>query len=137
MDDWGELAFDNDTANDWSYALDDFDDLALVEEAFDDLEEVGAEPLEADVARDALAACEVLARLLGRHGYRNDYSANADRWVDAHPQIPSAALLARATAAIDRVLAAPSELVDLWVEADGGEKWRGAVADLRRRVTGS
>ncbi|MGE3819895.1 MAG: DUF4259 domain-containing protein, partial [Isosphaeraceae bacterium] len=32
---WGVLAFDNDTANDWAYDLEDVDDLSLVESALE------------------------------------------------------------------------------------------------------
>ncbi len=66
---WGVLAFDNDTANDWAYGLDGVDDLGLVESAFDEVAEVGGDDLDSDLACNALAACEVLARLRGRPGY--------------------------------------------------------------------
>ncbi len=62
---WGELAFDNDTANDWAYYLEDVDDLSLVESALSEVEEIGDEYLDQDVACNALAACETLARLQG------------------------------------------------------------------------
>src|SRR6476469_3755285 len=93
---WGELAFDNDTANDWAYGLDDVDDLSLVESAFDELEEIGDDYLDQDVACSALAACEVIARLQGNPGYENAYTENVDRWVAAHRLKPPAALVARA-----------------------------------------
>jgi hypothetical protein len=66
---WGELAFDNDAANDWAYGLDDVNDLSLVESAFAELEAVGSAYLDQDLACNALAACEVLARLRGQPGY--------------------------------------------------------------------
>lgn len=131
---WGELAFDNDTANDWAYDLDGLSDLSLVESAFDELEEVGEDYLDQDVACQALAACEVLARLLGNFGYRNAYTKKVDDWVAAHPVKPETALLARARAGIDRILGADSELRQLWEE--GGKKtWRQSVLDLRQRLT--
>jgi hypothetical protein len=37
---WGELAFDNDSANDWAYGLDEVHDLSLVESALAELEGV-------------------------------------------------------------------------------------------------
>src|SRR5690606_28848803 len=106
---WGELAFDNDTANDWAYGLDDVSDLSLVESAFDELEAIGDEYLDQDVACCALAACEVLARLRGNFGYKNAYTETVDDWVAAHPLTPSKALLSRAASAIDRILADASE----------------------------
>jgi Domain of unknown function (DUF4259) len=82
---WGELAFDNDTANDWAYDLADARDLSLVESTFGELEAVGSGYLDQDVACCALAACEVVARLQGHRGYTNAYTANVDRWVAEHP----------------------------------------------------
>ena len=134
---WGKLAFDNDTACDWAFGLDDVDDLSLVESAFDELEAVGRDDLDQDLACNALAACEVLARLRGHPGYRNAYTEDVDDWVKAHPMDPSPALLDRASAAIDRVLADESELRALWEEAGAGDDWRVTVEDLRRRLRAS
>jgi hypothetical protein len=131
---WGELAFDNDSANDWAYGLDEIDDLSLVESAFDELEEVGGEYLDQDIACNALAACEVLARLQGNPGYKNAYTEKVDQWVAAHKLRPTSELLKRASAAIDRIIADNSELRDLWDETDDAEKWRTALADLRLRL---
>ena len=89
---WGHLPFDNDTTNDWAYDLEEVDDLSLVEAAFAELEEVGTEYLDQDLACNALGACEVLARLLGRPGYINAYTEKVDAWVAAHKIKPSPAL---------------------------------------------
>lgn len=130
---WGELAFDNDTANDWAYELEESDDFALVESALTEVEELGDEYVDQDVACNALAACEVLARLRGNHGYKNAYTEKVDAWVTAHPSTPPPALLKRALSAIDRILGDESELRELWDES-GGDDWRKAMEDLRRRV---
>ena len=129
---WGVLAFDNDDANDWAYGLDDVDDLSLVDSAFDAVEGAG-EYLESPDACNALAACEVLARLKGNFGYQNAYTAKVDEWVKRHPMTPSPDLLARASAVLDRVLGKNSELRELWEEGDGAE-WLESVGDLRRRL---
>jgi hypothetical protein len=62
----GVLAFDNDNANDWAHGLDDAEDLTLVESAILEVETVGSGYLDQDLACNALAACEVLARVQGR-----------------------------------------------------------------------
>jgi Domain of unknown function (DUF4259) len=131
---WGHLPFDNDTTNDWAYGLEDVDDLSLVEAAFDELEEVGGDYLDQDIACNALGACEVLARLLGRPGYTNAYTEKVDQWVAAHKIKPRSAVLKRASAAIDRILASDSELRELWEEGDEAGAWRAAIEDLRARV---
>jgi hypothetical protein len=132
---WGVLAFDNDEANDWAYELDGVNDLSVVERAFAKVEESTGRNLEQGTAAEALAACEVLARLRGRPGYTNAYTEKVDRWVAAHPIAPSRDLVARGNAVIDRILGDDSELRELWDEA-GDQGWRDAVADLRLRLNG-
>jgi hypothetical protein len=80
------------------------------------------------------AACEVLARLCGNPGYNDVCTEQVDQWVAAHKLQPSAALLKRASAAINRILGENSELCELWSEVDEGPKWRSAVEDLLRRL---
>lgn len=141
MGTWGTLALDNDTALDWVYGLEKHKNLAHVEAAIERVaneedDDEDDEYLDQDVACEALAACEVLARLCGRHGYKNSYTEEVDDWVIAHPQVPPPALLERALVAIDRITGKSSELADLWAEGDDSKEWRKAVADLRERVKG-
>ncbi len=60
---WGVLAFDNDEANDWAYELEETGDLSAVQSALAAVDAAGADYLDGDTASEALAACEVLARL--------------------------------------------------------------------------
>lgn len=133
MGTWGVLAFDNDDANDWAFGLEEVADLSLVGSALSDVEQT-AGYLETPVASEALAACEVLARLLGHPGYHNAYTETADRWVSSHRLVPPDALLARAAAVIRRILADESELRDLWDDSKMATEWRSAVADLEARL---
>lgn len=129
---WGVLAFDNDDANDWAYDLDNVTDLSLVESAFEVVESED-DYLDATDASNALAACEVIARLKGHPGYTNAYTEKVDVWVQQNPQTASPELIARGNAVMDRVLGENSELLDLWSEGDPSE-WLAAVDDLRRRM---
>ena len=125
---WGVLAFDDDDGNDWEYGLEEADDLSVIESAFDT--EGGAEDyLEAPEASNALAACEVLARLSGKPGNKSSYTQKADEWVAAHPQTLSAVLLNRANAVIDRILGENSELKELWADSDENNNWLALVDD--------
>ena len=128
---WGALAFNNDEANDWAYDLEDAADLSIVAKAFAEVERGGY--VESPTASEALAACEVLARLKGRPGYANAYTEKVDKWVAAHRINPPPELVSRGNAAIDRVLGDDSELRELWAEA-GDQDWLAAVADLRARL---
>lgn len=131
---WGRLAFDNDDANDWAFDLVDTDDLSLVETALQDVAEVGDAYLEAPMACNALAACEVLARCLGNHGYRNAYTEKIDDWVASHKLEPTTALLKLGEHTLDRILGDDSELLQLWDESGDAASWRESVEDLRRRL---
>jgi hypothetical protein len=132
---WGVLAFDNDDANHWAYGLEDANNLALVELALEAVE-TADDYLEAPDAENALAACEVLARLNGKAGYKNSYTEKVDDWVAAHPLKPPAALIERANRAIDRILGDHSELRELWSDSAENDGWLASVEDLRRRLRG-
>jgi hypothetical protein len=130
---WGHRAFDNDTANDWASDFAESDDLSLVESALAQVEEVGDDYLDQDVACCALAACEVLTRRRGNYGYKNAYTKKVDAWVAAHSTAPSPAQGLRATGVIDRILGENSELRELWDET-GETEWHDGVRDLRQRL---
>jgi hypothetical protein len=130
---WGSNAFDNDTACDWSYGLEEVSDLSLVRETLASVIEVGDDYLDADNACEGLAACEVIARLLGNQGVCNSYTETVDKWVKNHLSKPSADLIEMSLAVIDRVLITPSELLELWEEGNVDE-WRNAVENLRERI---
>lgn len=134
---WGVLAFDNDTACDWGDSLEGTSDLKLVSATLASIDALdNAAFLDADIASEALAACEVLARLRGNPGYQNPYTEAVDNWVAAHPLAPPPQLLKLADRVIDRVLGEQSELRELWDESGESQAWRDAVEDLRSRVTG-
>ena len=116
---WGELAFENDTAADWVDGLDECEDLALVDAALAAVEEE-EDYLDADLGCEALAACEVLARLNGNFGYQTESTEAVDAWVAAHPDLEvSEELVERAHAVIDRILGKRSELRELWARDAG------------------
>ena len=130
---WGTDTFDNDTACDWAVGLEGVSDLSFVQETLDRVLTVGKDYLDADDGCEGLAACEVIARLRGNYGVRNAYTEDVDRWVEHHNSLSTDELVDLALAVIDRVLAAPSELLELWDEGEATE-WHNAVDDLRKRV---
>lgn len=130
---WSADAFGNDAACDWASGLEDVHDLRLVRRALDAVLSGSDDYLDSDIACEGLAACEVVARLKGHWGLRNAYTETVDQWVEAHPIKPPENLVRAALAAIARILSPPSELLELWEEADA-EEWRAAVEDLQHRV---
>src|SRR5262245_35612917 len=110
---WGTGIFDNDTACDWAYELEEASDLSLIEGALDKVLNVGAEYLDATEAEEALAAAETIARLKGNWGIRNSYTETMDKWVETTRMAPPKALVEKALDVIERALSEPSELLEL------------------------
>jgi hypothetical protein len=131
---WDHTTFGNDDACDWGGDLRSRDDLSFVEETLDVVLDAGGEYLEAPEASEAIAAAEVIARLQGHFGIRDAYTESVDQWVAAHPLTVPPALARKAHAALDRILAEPSELLELWAESEDFEQWKAAVAGLRGRI---
>jgi hypothetical protein len=131
---WGAGPFDNDDAGDFVWDLADESALDLVRAA---LAAVDGAEVEAPEGSIALAAAEVVAAARGA----------------ATPDLPEELALvvaalapevtdddaARALAAVRAVGGPGSELADLWSEAGGEDEaaWRGALADLGSRLSGS
>ncbi|MBL9202833.1 MAG: DUF4259 domain-containing protein [Opitutaceae bacterium] len=128
---WSELPFGNDTACDWAYGLEDSEDLSYIEETLQTVLDAGDDYLEAPAGDEAIAAAEVVAWLHGKPSPRDAYSEDVSTWVEAHPIKPTAALIKKAIAALDRIKREPSELLSLW---EGNEKWAVSVAELRARL---
>jgi len=131
---WDHTTFGNDDACDWEGDLRSHEDLSFVEETLDTVIDTGGEYLEAPESSQAIAAAEVVARLQGHFGLRNAYTESVDEWVAAHPLSVPTALARKAHAALDRILAQPSELLELWEESDDFESWRGTVTELKSRI---
>jgi hypothetical protein len=131
---WGVGTFDNDTACDWASDLECTEDLSLVRQSISSVLAVGSAYLDADVACQALAACEVIARMKGNWGPRDAYTEQVDSWVESHHVALPPGLIEVAVSAIDRVLDQPSELLELWDESGDREDWLDSIRDLRNRV---
>lgn len=134
MGTWSHEPFGNDTANDWAYDLEETKDLALIKCVFDGVLELGDEYLEADQACEAVAAAEVLAKILGRGTQTDTYTEKVDEWLQTISEQPSADLLNKAKQVLRRVLAEDSELKELWEESDDAEAWRDNIQTLIARL---
>ncbi|WP_034292316.1 DUF4259 domain-containing protein [Herbaspirillum sp. RV1423] len=132
---WSHESFGNDDACDFGSDLQDADDLSMVEEALDAVVEIGNDYLEAPEASRAIAAAEVVARLQGNWGSRDAYSETVDAWVENKKLVPDPMLVQKADEAIERILAEPSELLELWLESDNSDVWMKSVLDLRSRLS--
>ncbi|HWD81325.1 MAG TPA: DUF4259 domain-containing protein [Kribbella sp.] len=132
---WDASVFGNDDAADW---VGDLADGGTTEQVEDLLREVAGLPadeyLEGGQGAEALAAAELVAAALGRGLPANAYSEAGMAWVAQHPEV--AKLRDVAKAAVERVRAGESELVELWQDADAAdyEVWQAAAADLLSRL---
>lgn len=129
---WSHLPLGNDDAADWAAGLEGTTDLAPIAAALDAaLEE--EEYLEAPEACEAIAAVEVLAKLLGK-GTQNDGDAHGvDAWVQSVSIQPDAVLLEKARKVLARVAGEDSELRELWEESDPTE-WLASLQALQEAL---
>ena len=123
MGTWSHEPFGNDTANDWAYELEDTTDFSVIDATLQTALDEGQENLDADLAMEAIAAIEVLAKSLG-HGTQTDvYTDKVDEWVDRISLKPSADLLQKAEQVLALVASDHSELKELWQESEEYELW--------------
>lgn len=130
---WSHEPFGNDDANDWAYGLEDVQDLSLIEQAID--QALDAEDyLEAPEGTNAVAAVEVLAKLLGKGTQSDAYTEKVDEWVKSVSIKPSAELLDKAKRVLVRVAGENSELQELWGEA-GSDEWAASIKALQVAIS--
>jgi hypothetical protein len=129
---WGTGAFENDSARDWFYLVEEAVDPGdLIASALDDaLAEAG--DLEVDAASAAIAAAELSAACAGAGA--EDLPDQIRRWAGEHPHEPHAAETDHAVGAVERVRA-ESELRQLWDDELGSDNaWLGKLDDLIERL---
>jgi hypothetical protein len=131
MGTWGTGAFENDTASDWVYSLEEARDSSVVASAL----QVAGSSSDPDVdeAVIGVAAAEVVAAALGAPA--DHLPSNVVAWLDAHRQAIAPALAGTARAVVARIRKR-SELQELWEESDDNADWIAAMNDLDRRLAG-
>jgi hypothetical protein len=135
MGTWGKGPFDNDTACDWGGALSVTTDLSFIEQTLDQVLDIGSKYLDGYVAREAIAACEVVVRLRDGEGAKDAYTATVDEWIEKGELVPSSELVTKALAAIDRIMHPPSELLELWSDGPGFLSWKREMDRLKYRLS--
>lgn len=136
MGTWALDAFGNDYAMDWAQDLHDYKTLELVETTLDNVIDSTEAELEAPFAAEALAALDVIARLLGKPGEDDPATAEVDEWVAACKKKVTPPLLDKARLAFDKIMGEASELRQLWQDSEHYADWQADVAALRQRVLG-
>jgi hypothetical protein len=131
---WSHESFGNDDACDWATELAESDDLELIASTLDAVVANGDKYLETPEASRAIAAAEAVARLQGHFGLRDGHSEQVDEWVGRVKLVPPESLARTARQVLERILVAPSELLETWGEAEDGDAWFEAVKDLKARI---
>ena len=130
---WGVGNFDNDTALDWVYELEETDDLSLIDSTvsavFDE------DYIDSDVGCEALIAIEAVARLLGNFGKENSYSEDLDNWVNSHSLDVPNTLIEKSKKALELILGENSELKELWEDTEDYQSWIVEIKDLDKRLS--
>lgn len=134
MGTWSVDPFGNDDAADWAYELEEAEDIEPIQAAIEAVLEAGDEYLEAPDAAIAIAAIDVLGRLMGRAGESSTYTEAIDTWVEKVDIVPEEEVLYQALQALDRIVAENSELRELWEESDDFEAWNASMQSLRSRI---
>jgi hypothetical protein len=132
---WGVGTFENDTACDYAGEIAAGEDLSRIEATLTRVLGAGTSYLEAPDAEEALAAADIIARLGGRFGKRDSYTAAIDKWIDRVKLPPSRQLVEKARSTIARILTEPSEIVELWSDADELDAWKSSVEELSARLS--
>lgn len=128
---WSHEPFGNDTACDWAYELDDATDLSIIESAIDAVLDEELDYIDASDAEEAIAAIEVIAKLLGQGTQTDSYTERADEWVQQVKLLPNPELIQKAKTAIGVILSEKSELVELWGD---NEDWQISMAQLMAAI---
>ena len=129
---WGTGSFENDSASDWFYTVEEAVEPGLViASALDDaLAEAGY--LELDSASAAIAGAELLASCAGVTV--DHLPDHIRRWATEHPHQPHGAEVEQAVRAVQRIRD-ESELRELWDEEMGPDNgWLRAIDDLIARL---
>lgn len=133
MGTWALHSFGNDDAGDLVGDLVEATDLSPVQEAIERVQNtVGY--LEAPEAQQGIAACEVVALVLGHPSAASQAEEELTAWVARVKPSLGAGVVSQAVQVVDRVLAPDSELRELWEESDEFKDWQADVTALRARL---
>jgi hypothetical protein len=132
---WGHLNFENDTALDLVYEIEEkgVDRIKNAIEAVNSREEDSF--LDSDLCSEALAAIEYIAA--AKDKISEDFPEDAEEWLtpaNKESLLAIRNLIPKSKQAIDRIQH-NSELKDLWEETEDFDKWTKVLEDLAARIS--
>jgi Domain of unknown function (DUF4259) len=133
MGTWGNGPFDDDSASDWVWELEEATDWGVVETALRGAAEVGADDyLEAPDGQVAWAAAAVVAAV---DDPAISVPENVASWLGRYRESRPSEIRGLGVKAVQRVLGANSELGELWQEAGEESTWRANVEKVAAALT--
>ena len=131
---WGSGVFENDTGCDFATTVAEGGGIPALTQALDRVLSSKDDYLEAPDAEEALAAAEIVARLIGNSGKETAYTASIDSWIKSAQVKASGELVEKAKLSALRVL---SELLELWMDSDDFEGWKRSIEEVLGRLDSS
>lgn len=128
---WGTGIYDNDDAADWAFRIPE-EGLDVVREALQAA--LRSEYVDAIMGSHAIAAADVVARLVSGIGVDSPYCAAVTSWVAEQTLRPEPLLIELSVRALARVRAEESELAELWNESDALGAWQATLDDTFQRL---
>jgi hypothetical protein len=142
MSAWGISTFENDDAVDWTYELEESENLGLVVDSLNAVADAEDTGLDARLCARGLAAAEVVAELTREQttvgtrppkGGRLHLPAEVIAWISDRPQLNARAYTALAAEVVQRVRS-NSELQAHWIEAGNAAEWQAELEGLAARL---
>lgn len=135
---WGERAFDNDTAADWSWKFENADlaaGLGLITKALSAAtpSDGGVAYLDAEDGARSVAAAELVASINGQPIVEAPYNQTARQWITRVGPSSDPSLTDLARQAVSAVTNENSELAQLWDET-GSSAWHSTISELLRKL---
>ena len=127
---WGYRSFENDSALDWVYLLQDHDDHGFIVETLQLVSTQKNASLVEPAPTHAIAAAEVIAAILGEPS--EDCPVAVMDWIEGKSLI-SKLIVAQAKQAI-QIIQSDSSLKRLWRYQQDLDNWEGVLQDLVNRL---
>ena len=127
---WGVGSFENDSALDWVYELENSNSIAFISQTFDEVQ--GSGYLSVDACSAALAAAEIVASI--NSGSLSHLPPEAQVWASNHSGVITLELKDSASrATINCANSDISEVAQLWAES-ASDVWLSYISELQSRL---
>ena len=133
MGTWGTRVYDNDAAANWVHKFID-QGFPLLDGTLEKVMCSEPKSISINDSQEALAACEIIARMNGAFGSRSVFKEELDRLVKENKSVITCELVQKAIEVVDRILSNQSEMHHAW-RSDGHRlTWVKNIKYLREQI---